>query len=77
MSKRNKLKPCTPSSKLFSTYYEVRSLEELYSSLEMILEKDMDPQRERRLAAVKEANLAGVNAAQRIMDFLGQLFQIK
>lgn len=77
MSRRNKLKPCTPCRKLFSTYYEVRSLEELYSSLGMILEKDIDPQREHRLAAVKEANLADVNAAQRIMDFLEQLFQIK
>ena len=77
MSKRNKLKPCAPSRKLFSSYYEVRSLRELNSCLKVILENNEDPNQERRCAALKEANLVGVNAAQHIMDFLGQLFQIK
>ena len=77
MAKRNKLKPCAPSQKLFSTYYEVGTLDELHSCLQMLLEKGEDPLRESRQAALKDANLGGVNASQSIKDFFDRLFLTK
>ena len=77
MSKRNKLKPCAPSRKLFSSYYEVVNLDELHSCLQMLLEENEDPMRGSRHAALKDANLAGVSASHSIIDFFDRLFLMK
>lgn len=69
--------PAPPSAELFSTFYEVRSLDEMYECFRIVIEQGQDPKKEVRLNAVKKANLTGQNAAKNIMDFFAKEFGIK
>ena len=58
---------------LYSTYYQVRSPEELEPMLDKIIIRREDPNREARLAAAKAMNLMGVDAAGNIVKHLENL----
>ena len=66
-------KPGQMSRKLYSTYYQVRSPEELEPMLDKIVIRREDPNREARLAAAKAMNLTGVDAAGNIVAYLEKL----
>ena len=64
---------CQLNKALFSTYYQVRSPEELEPMLDKIIIKREDPNRGARLAAAKAMNLTGVDAAGNIVAHLENL----
>lgn len=66
-------KPGQMSECLYSSYYQVRTPEELEPMLDKILIRREDPNRETRLAAAKAMNLTGVDAAGNIVAHLEKL----
>lgn len=66
-------KPGRFSEKLYSTYYQVHTQEELSPTLDRILVKRDDPNREARQSAAKAMNLLGVDAAGNIIVHLVNL----
>lgn len=72
ISSQNTLKPANPSAELYGTYYQVHSLEEMYRTFSIVLERGNDYKREERIAAVRKANLVGVNAAENVIKFLAE-----
>lgn len=77
ISNRAKIHPMKPSQELYSTYYQVHNLEEMYATFETVLESREDPKRKERQAAVEKAKLSGNYAAKNIMDFFDKEFGIK
>jgi hypothetical protein len=77
ISSRNTSLPGMPARKLFSSFYEVHNLKEMYDCFKMVLEEEKDPNKRERLAIVRESNLTGQNAAKNIMDFFDKEFKIK
>lgn len=73
---RNNMSPATPSQDLFSTFYEVRSLEEMFSCFKIVIEDGSDPKKDTRLKAARKANLSNQNAARNIMRRLESEFGI-
>lgn len=73
VSPRAKILPCALSEKLYSTYYQVRKIEELEPVLDELLVKGNDPNREARQAAAKAMNLTGTDAAGNIIRHLEEL----
>ena len=74
---RNNMSPAAPSRDVFSTFYEVRNLEEMFSCFRTVIEEGADPKKDVRLQAVKRANLLGQNAARNIMRHFEREFDIK
>lgn len=73
---RNPLEPLPPSKRVFDTFYQVRDLEGLARTLQMVVEQRQDPLREKRLAALKASRLVGHAAGQQIHDaFVADFFQ--
>ena len=68
-----KVKFCHLTDGLYSTYYQVRKIEELEPALDDLLVKGNDPNREARQAAAKAMNLTGTDAAGNIMRHLEEL----
>lgn len=63
-----------PSLKaVYSTYYEVRNLQELYQALDRVVVGEEDPNGEERRAAVRAAGLLGTYAAKNIVAYLDRL----
>ena len=73
ISPQAKLHPCELSERLYSTYYQVRKIEELEPVLDDLLVKGNDPNREARLTAAKAMNLSGTDAAGNIIRHLEEL----
>lgn len=73
ISSTAKLKPMKPSADLYATYYQAHNADELDKFLDEIVLKSLDPNREVRLAKVREAGLLDNYAAQNIMDYLEKL----
>lgn len=73
ISSQAKLHPCELSERLYSTYYQVRKIEELEPVLDDLLAKGNDPNREARQAAAKAMNLTGTDAAGNIIRHLEEL----
>lgn len=65
--------PLPPSKTVFDTFYQVHDLEEMSATFKMVLEDELDPRREERLAAVREAQIAGSNASKNIIEHLRKL----
>lgn len=70
VSSRCRFEPAPPSKALFESFYSVRSVSELKSILRLVLEENMDLNRSKRFAAIKELNIWHVNAASDICDYL-------
>lgn len=77
ISARAKIHPMKPSQELYSTYYQVHNPDEMYKIFEIVLEKQEDPNKKIRQAAVRKAGLQGNYAAKNIMDFFDKEFGIK
>ena len=73
ISPNNTLTPLPPSKKVYDTYYEVRTLPEMYELFKTVLEDGEDPKRNERLAAVEESGIAKMEASKNIMDHLRNL----
>ena len=58
---------------LYSTYYNVHGRDRLQSVLDEVVVGRRDPMRDKRLAALKEANLTGHDAAGAIVKYLEDL----
>lgn len=77
ISSMARISPMKPSQDLFSTYYQVHNLDEMYKMFEMVLERKEDPNKELRQLAVGKAGLRGQYAAKNIMDFFDKEFRIR
>lgn len=62
--------PVKPSKMVYDTYYQVRNLEEMYKTFQMVIEKGLDPKREERLLAVKRAKISDTKASVNIVEYL-------
>ena len=65
--------PLQPSKTVFDTFYQVHDLEEMSTVFKMVLEEGLDPKGEERLAAVREAQIAGSNSSENIIEHLREL----
>ena len=74
---KNKHIPPKAARDVYDTYYNVRDLDEMYSAFKMIIEDRRDPNREKRLAAVRAAGLTGCDASTNIINYLLGLFNRK
>lgn len=77
ISSMARVSPMKPSQELYATYYQVHNLDEMYATFETVLEKQEDPNKETRQAAVRKAGLRGNYAAKNIMEFFDKEFRIK
>ena len=59
---------------VYDTYYNVHNLAEMYATFRMVIEAGCDPNREKRLAAVRAAGLTGHDASVNILKHLLNLF---
>ena len=71
---KNKHIPPKAARDVYDTYYNVRDLDEMYSVFKMVIEDGRDPNRERRLAAVRAAGLTGCDASANIINYLLRIF---
>ena len=62
--------PCEPHRRLWSSFYRVRTQDELEAALDDLLENGNDVRREERLAAVRDEGLRSGCAAENILRFL-------
>ena len=69
-SATQKLELLRAYGKMYDAFYQVRNLDEMYKVFDMVLLRREDPKLEERMSAVKELNLVGNNAAQRITAYL-------
>ena len=67
---KNRRVPAAPAKAVYDTYYRVRNLDELHATLKTVVEDMRDPRREERLAAVRKAGIADVNASRNIVGYL-------
>lgn len=74
---KNKHIPPKAARDVYDTYYNVQNLDEMYSAFKMIIEDGRDPNRERRLAAVRAAGLTGCDASSNIINYLLGVFNRK
>ena len=65
--------PLPPSKFVFDTYYQVNNSKEMLATFKTVLEDGLDPRRNERLAAVRKAQIAGMNASANIVAYLRQL----
>lgn len=68
-----KYKPHAISEKLFGTYYQARDWQELEGHFKRVVLGGDDYKRNYRLAAIREMNLMGNNAARSILDYMDGL----
>jgi hypothetical protein len=71
---KNKHIPPKAAKNVYDTYYNVNNLEELHSTLKMVVEDGRDPNREKRIEAVKAAGLTERNASVNIVKHLLKIF---
>ena len=74
ISSECKIKPMTPSLKIFDTFYNVHNLEEMYDTFEKVLIQKQDPLKNKRLKTLKESKLLDNYAAKNIMKDLEKVF---
>lgn len=70
VSSGNTHEPMAPSAELYSTYYQVHNLDEMYKIFREVLEERLDPKMAERHAAVRKAKLVGGNAGEAIAGYL-------
>lgn len=75
ISPANTLTPLPPSKKVYDTYYEVRTLPEMYDVFRTVIEEGKDPKREMRLAAVEESGISSTDASKFIVNYLRRLLR--
>jgi hypothetical protein len=73
ISPNNDLTPLPPSKKVYDTYYEVRTLPEMYATFKTVLENGEDPKKDERLAAVEASGIARMEASKNIIDHLRKI----
>lgn len=66
-----------PSKILFDSFYQVHSLDEMYECFEVVVNKGLDPLRDNRMKAIREAGLFETKAAGNIMDHLYECFNLQ
>lgn len=66
--------PPKAAKDIYDTYYQVNNLQELKAALEMVVVRREDPNRDKRLAAVKRAGLLGQNASVNIVKILKKAY---
>lgn len=71
-----KLKPLPPAQKMFNSFYKVHSMEELETTLEMLIGQQKDPKREERLALVRKLGIGTSNVAANILQYLSKELRI-
>ncbi len=67
--------PLPPSKVVYDTYYKVYGLDELFKTFKTVLEDGLDPKRDERLSATRQAQIAGTNASANIVAYLCQLLE--
>ena len=65
--------PLPPSKAVYDTYYKVYELDEMFATFKTVLEDGLDPKRDQRLSAARQAQIAGTNASANIVAYLRQL----
>ena len=70
ISPKNDRIPPPVIKRVYDTYYQVRNLMELRAMFKMVLEEGLDPNKEVRFSAIKEAGFCGQDAAKNILDYL-------
>ena len=65
------------SAKLFDTYYQTHDWNEFEEHFETVILQKKDPKREVRLAAVKEMNLMGMKAGEKIVSYLKDVLGVQ
>lgn len=70
----NKHVPPRAARDVYDTYYNVRNLDQMYAAFKMVIEERRDPNREKRIAAVRASGLTGCIASRNIKEFLLQTF---
>ena len=71
---QNKHVPPRAAKDVYDTYYNVRSLDEMYAAFKLVIEEGQDPNREQRLAAVRAAGLTGCDASENIIDAILKVY---
>ena len=66
--------PPKAAREVYDTYYNVRNLDEMYSTFKMVIEDGRDPNREKRIAAVRAAGLTDCDASENIINYLLWVF---
>lgn len=67
--------PLPPSKAVYDTYYKVYGLDEMFATFKTVLEDGLDPKRDERLAAARQAQIAGTNASANIVAYLRKLLR--
>ena len=67
--------PLPPSQKVFDTFYDVYDLDGLQKTLELVIEKGLDPKCNERCKAVSDANISDGHASERIINYLKRLIR--
>ena len=71
---KNKHVPPKIAKEVYDTYYQVHNIDELHSTLKMVVEDGRDPNREVRLAAINRAGLMTQNASDNIVRKLQSVY---
>lgn len=69
----NHLEAMPPSKMIYDTFYDVHDLKEMYDTFRMVIERDEDPNHDKRIAALKRAGLMNSTAADNIVAELRKL----
>ena len=75
ISPANELTPLPPSKKIYDTYYEVRTLDDMYRIFKSVIEDGLDPKREKRHKAIEESGIWNADASQYIVAYLRKLLK--
>lgn len=68
-----KLKPLSPSQKMFDSFYKVHKFEELEGLLDQIVYRNSDPKLELRKKILSDMGLDGALAAEKILKYLDDM----
>ena len=75
ISPENKLTPLPPSKKIYDTYYEVRTLDDMYRIFKSVIEDGLDPKREERHKAIEASGIWNTDASKYIVEYLRRLLK--
>ena len=75
ISPANKLTPLPPSKKIYDTYYEVRTLDDMYRIFKTVIEDGLDPKREERHKAIVASGIWNTDASKYIVEYLRKLLK--
>lgn len=75
ISPTNKCVPIWLTKQAYDTYYQVHDSKEMYSVFKMILEEGLDPRKEERLKAVRDAGFSAGCASDNIIRYLREILR--